>query len=105
MLIMQETRADWMLATTRPPAEISSSIKIIFKEFSGEPEDWTTWSRVHRVKLSALGCADALTETAGEGTTVNCDYFHRSRPRSITQDPTGVSLVGCLLARGSLAIS
>ena len=37
------------------------TLKIDFKEFSGEPEDWNTWSRVHHAQLSALGCADALT--------------------------------------------
>ena len=43
-------------------------IKIDFKKFSGEPKDWTTWSKVHRAQLSALGCADGLTETAGDET-------------------------------------
>ena len=55
----------------------SSPIKIDFKEFSGEPEDWTTWSKVHRAQLSALGCADAPTDTAGDKTKVNCDDFDR----------------------------
>ena len=51
----------------RAPAASHSSmdrfptLKIDFKEFSGEPEDWNTWSRVHHAQLSALGCADALT--------------------------------------------
>ena len=57
---------------------------INFKEFSGEPEDWTTWSKVHRAQLSALGCADALTETAGDETKVNRDDFDRG---SVDMDP------------------
>ena len=35
------------------------------------------WSKVHRTQLSALGCADALTETAGDETEVNRDDFDR----------------------------
>ena len=50
---------------------------IDFKEFSGEPEDWTTWSKVHRDQLLALGCADALTGAAGDETEVNRDDFDR----------------------------
>ena len=41
----------------------------------GEPEDWTTWSKIHRAQLSALGCADALTETSSDETNVNRDDF------------------------------
>ena len=47
------------------------------KEFSREPDDWTTWSKFHWAQLSALGCADALTETAGDVTEVNRDDFDR----------------------------
>ena len=36
------------------------------------------WSKVHRAQLSALGCADALTETGGDETKVNRDDFDRS---------------------------
>ena len=60
-----------------PTTQKSPPIKIDFKEFSGEPEDWTTWSNVHRAQLSALGRADALTETAGDETKVNRDDFDR----------------------------
>ena len=62
-----------------PNATISTIEKspIDFKEFSGEPEDWTTWSKVHRAQLSALECADALTETAGDEPKVNRDDFDR----------------------------
>ena len=62
-----------------PNATISTIEKspIDFKEFSGEPEDWTTWSKVHRTQLSALECADALTETVGDETKVNRDDFDR----------------------------
>ena len=63
----------------RPNAPISTIEKypIDFKEFSGEPDDWTTWSKVHWAQLSALGCADALTETASDETEVNRDDFDR----------------------------
>jgi len=53
-------------------------VKIDFKEFSGEPEDWTTWSKVHRAQLSALGCIDTLTETRGGESKVNRTYVDRS---------------------------
>ena len=59
------------------PTATRSLIKIDFKGFSEEPEDWTTWSKVHRAQLSALGCADALTETAGDETKVSRDDFDR----------------------------
>ena len=62
---------------TRSMLEKSPPIKIDLKKFSGEPEDWITWSKVHRDQLSALGCADALTETAGDETKVNRDDFDR----------------------------
>ena len=70
-----DRRADQTPAATRSTIEKSPLIKIDFKEFSGEPEDWTTWSKVHRAQLSALGCADELTETAGDETKVNHDDF------------------------------
>ena len=47
--------------STRPSTDRFPSLKIDFKEFSGESEDWNTWSRVHYAQLSALGCAAALT--------------------------------------------
>ena len=63
----------------RPNAPISTIEKypIDLKEFSLEPDDWTTWSKVHWAQLSALGCADALTETASDETEVNRDDFDR----------------------------
>ena len=75
--IILDRRADQTPAATKPTIEKSPPIKIDFKEFSGEPEDWTTWSKVHRAQLSALGCADALTKTAGDETKVNRDDFDR----------------------------
>ena len=33
------------------------------------------WFKVHRTQLSALECADALTETAGDETKVHRDDF------------------------------
>ena len=72
-----DRRADQIPTATRSTIEKSAPIKIVFKEFSGETEDWTTWSKVHRAPLSALGCADALTETAGDETKVNRDDFDR----------------------------
>ena len=63
----------------RPNAPISTIEKypIDLKEFSLEPDDWTTWSKVHWAQLSALGCADAPTETASDETEVNRDDFDR----------------------------
>ena len=77
MAAILDRRADKNPAATRSTIEKSPPIKIDFKEFSGEPEDWTTWFRIHRAQLSALGCADALTETAGSETKVNRDDFDR----------------------------
>ena len=77
MTAILDRRADQTPAVTRSTIEKSPLIKIDSKEVSGEPEDWTTWSKVHRAQLSALGCADALTETAGDETKVNRDDFGR----------------------------
>ena len=75
MATILDRRADQTTAVTRSTMEKSPPIKIDFKEFSAE--DWTTWFKVHRAQLSALGCADALTETAGDETKVNRDDFDR----------------------------
>ena len=77
MATILDRRADQTPTVTRSMIEMSPPIKIDFKEFSGEPEDWITWSKVHRPQLSALGCGDALTETAGDETKVNHDDFDR----------------------------
>ena len=77
MTAIPDKKADQIPAVTTSTLEKSPPIKIDFTEFSGEPEDWTTWSKVHRAQLSALGCADALTETAGDETKVNRDDFDR----------------------------
>ena len=77
MAAILETRAGQTPSAARSTIETSPPIKIDFKEFSGEPEDWTMWSKVHQAQLSALGCADALTETAGDETKVNRDDFDR----------------------------
>ena len=74
-----ERRADQTPAAIRPTIEKSPTIKIDFMEISGEPEDWTTCSKVHRDQLSALGCADAFTEIAGDKRKVNRDDFDRDR--------------------------
>ena len=68
MAAILERRAGQTATATRSTIEKSPRIKIDFLEFSGEPEDWTTWSKIHRAQLSALGCADALTETVGDET-------------------------------------
>ena len=78
MAAILERRADQTPAATRSTIEKSPPSKIDFKEFSGEPEDWTTWSKVHRAQLSAPGCADVLTETTGSETKVNRDDLDRS---------------------------
>ena len=77
MAAILDRRAGQTPTATRSTIEKSPPIKIDFKEFSGEPEDWKTWSKVHRAQLSVLGYADALTETAGDETKVNRDDFDR----------------------------
>ena len=77
MVTVLERRADQTPAATRSTIEKSPPIKIDFKEFSGEPEDWTTWSKVHRAQLSALACAGELMETAGDEKKVSRDDFGR----------------------------
>ena len=72
-----DRRADQTPTATRSTIEKSPPIEIDFKEFSGEPEVWTRWSKVHRAQLWALGCARALTETGGDETKVNRDDFDR----------------------------
>ena len=77
MVTILDRRAGQTSTATRSTIEKSPPIKIDFKEFSGEPEDWTTWSKVDRAQLSALGCADARTKTAGDETKVNRYDFDR----------------------------
>ena len=77
MSAVLERRAGQTPTATRSTIEESLPIKIDFKKFFGEPGDWTTWSMVHRAQLSALGCTDALTETAGAETKVKRDDFDR----------------------------
>ena len=57
---LQELQIGQTLAITRPPTEHFPSLKIDCKNFSGESEDWNTWSWVHQAQRSALGCAEAL---------------------------------------------
>ena len=75
MAAILERRAGQTPTATSFTIEKSPPIKIDLKGFSGEPEDWTTWSNVHRAQLSVLGGTDALTETAGDETKVNDDDF------------------------------
>ena len=77
MAVILERRAGQTPTATRSTVEKSPPIKIDFKEFSAEPEDWTTLSKVHQAQLSPLGCADVLTKTAGDETKVNRDDFDR----------------------------
>ena len=75
MAAILNRKADQTSAVTISTMEKSPPID--FKEFSGGPEDWTTWFKVHRAQLSALGYPDALTETAGDEPKVNRDDFDR----------------------------
>ena len=50
MAAILDKRADQTPAVTGSMTKKSPPIKINFKEFSGEPEDWTAWS-----KGSAIG--------------------------------------------------
>ena len=77
MAAILERGADQTPAAIRPTIEKSTPTKIDFEEFSGEPEDWTAWSKVHRAQISALGCVDVLTETAGDEPKVNRNDFDR----------------------------
>ena len=77
MAAILDRRADQTPSATRSTIEKFPPINIDFKEFSGEPEDWTTWSRVHRAQLFVPGCSDARTESAGDETKVNRDDFDR----------------------------
>ena len=99
MAAILDRRADQTPAATRSTIKKSPPINIDFNEFSGEPEDWTTWSKVHRAQLSALGCADTLTETAGDETKVNGDDFDRGSvdPTNITQSATSLGFIGHLM--------
>ena len=54
MATILDRRTDQTPTATRSTIEKSPPIKIDFEEFSGEPEDWTMWSKVHRAQLSAL---------------------------------------------------
>ena len=54
MAAIPERTADQTPTATRSTIEKSPSIKIDFKKFSGKPEDWTTWSKVHRANYRRL---------------------------------------------------
>ena len=56
MAAILERRAGQIPTATRSTIGKSSPIKIDFKEFSGEPEDWTTWSKVHRAAIGVWMC-------------------------------------------------
>ena len=51
-------------AATAPPEARPPAMKINFEKFSGEPEDWSAWSKVYMAQMSALGCEDVLTTPA-----------------------------------------
>ena len=76
--MLQELQIGRASATTRPPTEAFPSLKIDFKEFSNEPEDWNTWSRVHQAQLSALGCAEALSAKDDHDIKIWSDDFDSS---------------------------
>ena len=67
-----------------PPAAMhllpqrSTGVKIEYKEFSGELEDWNTWSKVHHAQFSALGGADVLTAPPGQDITLTHSDFDHS---------------------------
>ena len=106
MAAVLERRGDQTPTATRFTIGMYFPVKIDFKEFSAEPEDWTTWSKVHRAQLSALGWSDALTETAGDDTKLNRDDFDcgSADPDQIhNAQQACVSLVN--YARGSRSMS
>ena len=65
-------------ASTCLPTENFPSLKIDSKEFSGEPENWKIWSRVHQAQISALGCAEALSEKYDHDIKIGSGDFGRS---------------------------
>lgn len=65
-------------ASARSPIQYLPTSKIEFKEFSGEPENWNTWSRVHQAQLSALGCDSALSAKGDDGKKIGSNDYDSS---------------------------
>lgn len=72
------------LHTRRVPAAISTSadrfpsLKTDFMEFTGEPEEWNTWSGVLQAQLCAFGRADALTAKDDDHKKIGSSEFKSS---------------------------
>ena len=75
-----DRRADQTPTATRSTIEKSAPIKIVFKEFSGEAEDWTTWSKVHRATIGAwmCRCAYGNRDDFDRG-SVDPDQLHKAQ--------------------------
>ena len=76
--MLLELRTGRTSTSTRPSTEHFPSLKINFKEFSGEPEDWNTWSRVHQAQLSALECAETLSAKGNDDIEIGSGDFDSS---------------------------
>ena len=66
-------------AASVPPEARPSAMRIDFKKFSGEPEDWNAWSKVYMAQISALGCEDVLTTPAAQGNGCWSEWRKRRR--------------------------
>lgn len=62
------------------------TLTIDFKVFSGKPEDWNTWSRVHHAKLSALGSDGALAAEGDADINIGSSAFDNSASPSGTSE-------------------
>ena len=79
--MFQELQGRPRSATTRSSTDRFPSLKINFQEFSGEPEDWNTWSKVHQAQLAALGCAEALTAKDDDDVKIGQQRLRQRRLR------------------------
>ena len=66
-------------AASAPPEARPSAMRIDFKKFSGEPEDWNAWSKVYIAQISALRCENVLTTPAAQDVKVGADNFDGSQ--------------------------
>ena len=64
---------------TATTTERLSGIKLDFQEFSGEPEEWNTWSKIYLAQISALGCEDVLTIPTEDDVGVEAENFDGSQ--------------------------
>ena len=76
--MLQELRLGWAPTTTHRSINLFPTLTIDSREFSGEPEDRKTWSRVHQVQLGKAWCADVLTAEGDEDNKIGVSDFDDS---------------------------